>query len=99
MNAIWWCHQGSNLLTTLSGNGIYLPSACGGGGTCGLCRCQIFEGGGSILPTETGFFTRKEQQNHWRLACQVKIREDLKIKLPESVLGIKKWECEVVSNM
>jgi len=89
---------GSNLLTTLSGSGIYLPSACGGGGTCGLCRCQIFEGGGSILPTETGFFTRKEQQNHWRLACQVKIREDLKIKLPESVLGIKKWECEVVSN-
>jgi len=89
---------GSNLLTTLSGSGIYLPSACGGGGTCGLCRCQIVEGGGSILPTETGFFTRKEQQNQWRLACQVKIREELKIKLPESVLGIKKWECEVVSN-
>jgi len=89
---------GSNLLTTLSGSGIYLPSACGGGGTCGLCRCQIMEGGGSILPTETGFFTRKEQHNNWRLACQVKIREDLKIKLPESVLGIKKWECEVVSN-
>jgi len=60
---------GSNLLTTLSGSGIYLPSACGGGGTCGLCRCQIVEGGGSILPTETGFFTRKEQQNQWRLAC------------------------------
>jgi len=89
---------GSNLLTTLSGSGIYLPSACGGGGTCGLCRCQIVEGGGSILPTETGFFTRKEQQNQWRLACQVKIREELNIKLPESVLGIKKWECEVVSN-
>ncbi len=89
---------GSNLLSTLSGSGIYLPSACGGGGTCGLCRCQIVEGGGSILPTETGYFTRKEQQNHWRLSCQVKIREDLKIKLPESVLGIKKWECEVVSN-
>jgi Na+-transporting NADH:ubiquinone oxidoreductase subunit F len=89
---------GSNLLTTLSGSGIYLPSACGGGGTCGLCRCQIMEGGGSILPTETGFFTRKEQHNNWRLACQVKIREDLKIKLPESVLGIRKWECEVVSN-
>lgn len=89
---------GSNLLTTLSGNGIFLPSACGGGGTCGMCKCQIVEGGGSILPTETGFFTRKEQQNHWRLGCQVKIREPLKIKLPESVLGIKKWECEVVSN-
>jgi len=90
---------GSNLLTTLSGNGIFLPSACGGGGTCGMCRCQIIEGGGSILPTETGFFTRKEQHNHWRLGCQVKIRESLKIKLPEAVLGIKKWECEVVSNM
>jgi Na+-transporting NADH:ubiquinone oxidoreductase subunit F len=89
---------GSNLLTTLSGNNIFLPSACGGGGTCGMCRCQIMEGGGSILPTETGFFTRKEQQNHWRLGCQVKIREDMTIKLPESVLGIKKWECEVVSN-
>lgn len=89
---------GSNLLTTLSNNAIYLPSACGGGGTCGMCRCQILEGGGSILPTETGFFTRKEQQNHWRLGCQVKIREDLKIKLPEAVLGIRKWECEVVSN-
>ena len=90
---------GSNLLTTLSGNGIFLPSACGGGGTCGMCRCQIMVGGGSILPTETGFFTRKEQNNHWRLGCQVKIREDLKIKLPEAVLGIRKWECEVVSNM
>jgi Na+-transporting NADH:ubiquinone oxidoreductase subunit F len=89
---------GSNLLTTLSGNGIFLPSACGGGGTCGMCKCQIVEGGGSILPTETGFFTRKEQHNHWRLGCQVKIREPLKIKLPESVLGIRKWECEVISN-
>lgn len=89
---------GSNLLSTLSGNGIFLPSACGGGGTCGMCRCQIEEGGGSILPTEVGFFTRKEQHDHWRLGCQVKIREDLKIKLPESVLGVKKWECEVVSN-
>lgn len=89
---------GSNLLTTLSGNGIFLPSACGGGGTCGMCKCQITEGGGSILPTETGFFTRREQRDYWRLGCQVKIREDLKIKLPESVLGIKKWECEVISN-
>jgi Na+-transporting NADH:ubiquinone oxidoreductase subunit F len=89
---------GSNLLSTLSGNSIFLPSACGGGGTCGLCKCQIYEGGGSILPTETGFFTRKEQLNHWRLGCQVKIREPMKIKVPESVLGIRKWECEVVSN-
>ncbi len=89
---------GANLLTTLSGSGIFLPSACGGGGTCGMCKCQLLEGGGSILPTETGFFTRKEQQNHWRLSCQVKIREELKIKVPESVLGIRKWECEVVLN-
>jgi len=89
---------GSNLLSTLSGNGIFLPSACGGGGTCGLCKCQILEGGGTILPTETGFFTRKEQHDQWRLGCQVKIRERLTIKVPEAVLGIKKWECEVVSN-
>jgi Na+-transporting NADH:ubiquinone oxidoreductase subunit F len=85
-------------LTTLSNNEIFMPSACGGGGTCGLCRCQITEGGGTILPTETGFFTRKEQQNNWRLSCQVKIREEMTIKLPEEVLGIKKWECEVISN-
>jgi Na+-transporting NADH:ubiquinone oxidoreductase subunit F len=89
---------GSNVLSTLSSNEIFLPSACGGGGTCGMCKCQIMEGGGSILPTETGFFTRKEQQNNWRLGCQVKIREPLKIKVPDSVLGIKKWHCEVVSN-
>ncbi|HAX93471.1 MAG TPA: NADH:ubiquinone reductase (Na(+)-transporting) subunit F [Bacteroidales bacterium] len=89
---------GSNLLSTLSSNGIYLPSACGGGGTCGMCKCQIIEGGGAILPTETGFFTRKEQNDNWRLGCQVKVRNDLKIKLPEAILGIKKWECEVVSN-
>ena len=89
---------GSNLLSTMSNNGIFLPSACGGGGTCGMCRCQITEGGGSILPTETGFFTRREQHDHWRLGCQVKVRENLTIKVPESVLGVKKWECEVVSN-
>lgn len=89
---------GSNLLSTLSGNGIFLPSACGGGGTCGMCKCQIESGGGSILPTETGFFTRKEQHANWRLGCQVKVREDLVIKVPEAVLGIKKWECEVISN-
>jgi Na+-transporting NADH:ubiquinone oxidoreductase subunit F len=89
---------GGNLLMTLSGNGIFLPSACGGGGTCGMCKCQVLEGGGSILPTETGYFTRREQHDHWRLGCQVKVMEPLKIKLPESVLGIKKWDCEVVSN-
>ena len=89
---------GTNVLATLSANGVFLPSACGGGGTCGMCKCQITEGGGSILATETGFFSRKEQQNYWRLGCQVKIRSDMKIKVPEAVLGIKKWECEVVSN-
>ena len=89
---------GSSLLNTLTSNEIFLPSACGGGGTCGMCKCQIESGGGSILPTETGFFTRKEQQNNWRLGCQVKVREDMVIKVPESVMGIKKWECEVVSN-
>jgi len=89
---------GNTLLTTLSNQGIFLPSACGGGGTCAMCKCQVLEGGGSILPTETGFFTRKEQQEQWRLGCQVKIREDMKIKIPEEVMGIKKWECEVISN-
>ncbi len=89
---------GSSLLSTMSNNGIFLPSACGGGGTCGMCKCQITEGGGAILPTETGFFTRREQHDNWRLGCQVKVREDMTIKVPEAVLGIKKWECEVVSN-
>jgi Na+-transporting NADH:ubiquinone oxidoreductase subunit F len=89
---------GSTILNTLSGNGIFLPSACGGGGTCGMCKCQVTEGGGSILPTEVSFFTRREQQEQWRLGCQVKIREDMKIKVPESIMGIKKWECEVISN-
>lgn len=89
---------GTSLLSTLSAREIYLPSACGGGGTCGMCRCQVTEGAGDILPTEKSFFTRKEQQNKWRLACQVKVREDLEIQLPEEIFGIKKWECEVVSN-
>ncbi|MDA3954843.1 MAG: NADH:ubiquinone reductase (Na(+)-transporting) subunit F [Bacteroidales bacterium] len=89
---------GNNILTTLSNNEIFLPSACGGGGTCGMCTCQVVEGGGSILPTETGFFTRKEAQNFWRVGCQVKVRNDMKIHIPEEVMGIKKWECEVVSN-
>ena len=90
--------QGNTLLTTLSGEGIFLPSACGGGGSCGMCKCQVLEGGGEILPTEVNFFTRKEQAEHWRLGCQVKVKSDLKIHVPEEVLGVKKWECEVVSN-
>ena len=89
---------GSTLLATLSQSALFLPSACGGGGTCGMCRCQVLEGGGSILPTETGFFTRREQHEDWRLGCQVKVKQDMKIHVPEEVLGIKKWECEVVSN-
>ena len=89
---------GSSLLSTLSEQGIYLPSACGGGGSCGMCKCQVLEGGGEILPTEVNFFSRKQQQDHWRLGCQVKVKNDLKIQVPESVLGVKKWECEVISN-
>jgi Na+-transporting NADH:ubiquinone oxidoreductase subunit F len=89
---------GSTVLSTLSNNGIFLPSACGGGGTCAMCKCQVIEGGGTILPTEVGFFTRRQQMENWRLGCQVKIREDIKIVVPEEVMGIKKWECEVVSN-
>lgn len=89
---------GATLLTTLGNSGIFLPSACGGGGSCGMCKCQVLEGGGDILSTEVNFFTRREQQDKWRLGCQVKVRENMKIRVPESVLGVKKWECEVVSN-
>ena len=89
---------GSTLLSTLANEKIFLPSACGGAGTCAMCKCQVFEGAGDILPTEKGYFTRKEQQNHWRLGCQVKVRNDLKIGIPKEIFGIKKWECEVVSN-
>jgi Na+-transporting NADH:ubiquinone oxidoreductase subunit F len=91
-------NQGSTVLTTLSNQKIFLPSACGGGGTCAMCKCQVHEGGGSILPTEVAYFTRKEIQNNWRLGCQVKIKEDMKIGIPKEIFGIKKWECEVVSN-
>lgn len=89
---------GNTLLSTLSAQKIFLPSACGGGGTCGMCRLQVIKGGGTILPTEKGFFTRKEQANNWRLGCQVKVREDMNIEVPAEVFGIQKWECEVVSN-
>jgi Na+-transporting NADH:ubiquinone oxidoreductase subunit F len=91
-------NPGSSLLSTLAAEKVFLPSACGGGGTCGMCRVQVNEGAGSILPTETGFFSRREQQEHWRLGCQVKVRENLEIDVPKEVFGIKKWECEVVSN-
>ena len=89
---------GSTLLATLGNNKIFLPSACGGKGSCGMCRCQVESGAGSILPTETGFFSYKQQHENWRLACQVKVKENIEMHIPEEVLGIKKWECEVVSN-
>ena len=89
---------GSSLLSTLAENKIFLPSACGGGGSCAQCRCQVEAGGGEILPTEKVHFSRKEQQANWRLGCQVKVKQDMEIKVPEAVLGVKKWECEVVSN-
>ena len=89
---------GSTLLSTLAENKIYLPSACGGGGTCGLCKCQITEGGGEVLPTEKPHLSRKEQMNNVHLSCQVKVRQDMKVQIPDEVFGIKKWECEVVSN-
>ncbi|MBR5962603.1 MAG: NADH:ubiquinone reductase (Na(+)-transporting) subunit F [Bacteroidaceae bacterium] len=90
--------SGNTLLNTLAVNGVHLPSACGGKGSCGQCKCQVVEGGGEILPSEVSHFTRKQQQDHWRLGCQVKVKGDMGIKVPESVLGVKEWECEVISN-
>lgn len=90
--------SGSTLLNTLSVNGVFLSSACGGKGSCGQCKCQITLGGGELLPTEVPHFSRKQIQNHWRLGCQVKVKSDMAITVPESVLGVKEWECEVVSN-
>lgn len=89
---------GLTLLTTLAEQKIFVPSACGGQGTCGMCRVQVNKGGGQILPTETPHFTRKEIKQNWRLSCQVKVKQDLEITIPEEILGVKKWECEVVSN-
>ena len=89
---------GGTLLNTLQSENIYLSSACGGGGACGQCRCRVVEGGGEILPTEKGFFSRKEQSEHWRLACQTKVKEDMQVIVPEEVFGVKEWECEVISN-
>jgi Na+-transporting NADH:ubiquinone oxidoreductase subunit F len=89
---------GGSLLGSLAGAGVFLPSACGGKGSCGQCKCQVLEGGGEILPTETVHFSRKQVKDHWRLGCQVKVKSDLAIKVPESVLGVKEWECTVISN-
>lgn len=89
---------GKTLLSTLSDNGIHLSSACGGKGSCGQCKCQVVEGGGEMLPTEAVHFTRKEIKDSWRLGCQVKVKNDMAIKVPESALDVKEWECEVISN-
>ena len=89
---------GGTLISTLAEQDVYLPSACGGKGSCGQCKCQVLSGGGDILPTEKGFFTRRQQQEHWRLGCQVKVKEDIAIAVPPSILSIKKWECEVLSS-
>lgn len=90
--------SGATLLNTLGNSKVFLPSACGGGGTCAMCKCQVLEGGGEILPTEKPYFSRKEIQDNWRLGCQVKVKNNMKIEVPEEIFGIKKWECEVVSN-
>lgn len=89
---------GSTLLTTLSAESMFLPSACGGGGTCAMCKCVVEEGGGDVLPTEVGHLSRQEQKENVRLSCQVKVKQDMRIRIPEEIFGIKKWDCEVVSN-
>ena len=90
--------SGATLLNTLGNNKIFLPSACGGGGTCIQCRCQVISGGGEILPTEKPHFSRREIADGWRLGCQVKVKEDMVIEVPEEIFGIKKWEATVVRN-
>lgn len=90
--------SGKSLLSTMADSNVFLPSACGGKGSCGQCRVQVFDGGGDVLPTEAVHFSRKEMKDSWRLACQVKVKQDMKIGVPASVLDIKEWECEVISN-
>ena len=89
---------GGTLLSTMAEAGVHLPSACGGKGSCGQCKCQVLSGGGEILPTETVHFSRKQQKEGWRLGCQVKVKENITMKVDEAVLGVKEWECEVISN-
>ena len=90
--------QGNNVMATLNENGIFRPSACGGKASCGQCKLQVVEGGGEILDSERSHFSRKEIKDHWRLGCQCKVKSDLQVKVPESVLGVKEWECTVISN-
>ena len=89
---------GGSLLSSLASKDVFLPSACGGKGSCGQCRVQVTSGGGDILPTEAVHFTRREVKDHWRLGCQVKVKQDMAIKVPASVLSVKEWECTVISN-
>ena len=90
---------GTNLLNALSDNKIFIPSACGGGGSCAMCKCQVIEGGGDLLPTEAGHVSRKEAADNWRLACQVKIKDNIKIQVPDEIFNIKKFRCKVKSNL
>lgn len=89
---------GGKLLQTLANEGLFLSSACGGGGTCAQCKCKVFDGGGSMLATEKSHFTKREEAEGWRLSCQVPVKQDMKIEVPEEVFGVKKWECVVESN-
>ena len=91
-------NAGSKLLQTLASENIFLSSACGGGGTCGQCKCIVDSGGGAALPIEEGFFNLAELKQGWRLSCQTPVKQDLKIQIPEEVFGVRKWECEVISN-
>jgi len=91
-------NAGGNLLSVLADNKIFLPSACGGGGTCGMCKCQIIDGGGDVLPTEKSLLTRKQIKDDWRIACQVKVKQDMNIHVSDEIFSIQKFECEVISN-
>ena len=90
--------QGGSLLSTMSEQGIFLPSACGGKGSCGQCKVQVPAGGGEILDSEKGHFTRKQVKENWRLGCQCKVKSDMEIKVDDSVMGVKEWECTVIGN-
>ncbi|MBV1908405.1 MAG: NADH:ubiquinone reductase (Na(+)-transporting) subunit F [Kangiellaceae bacterium] len=91
-------NAGGKLLSALADVGVFVPSACGGGGTCGQCKCKISEGGGSLLPTEEGHINKREAREGYRLSCQVSVKQDMEIELPEEIFGVQKWECEVISN-
>jgi len=92
------CSAGGKLLFTLADNGIFLSSACGGGGSCGQCKVRVLEGGGEVLPTEMSHLNKRQVKDHWRLGCQVAVKHNLKLEVPHEFLGVKRWECEVISN-